>query len=85
MKETQKSEQKMGFIARYAKITTVIAVVFGATSGVLGSLTAATSMAIGFWRLAIALPFFIIPVAVNADKRAKLKAVSYTHLRAHET
>ena len=76
MKETQKSEQKMGFIARYAKITTVIAVVFGATSGVLGSLTAATSMAIGFWRLAIALPFFIIPVAVNADKRAKLKAIT---------
>ena len=72
----ENSQSKTGFIAKYAKITTVIAVVFGATSGIFGSLTGAGSMAIGFWRLTIALPFFIIPVAVNGEKRAKLKAIS---------
>lgn len=76
MKDMEISEQKTGFIARYAKITTVIAVVFGATSGILGSLTAASSMAIGFWRLTMALPFFIAPVLINHDKRAKLGAIS---------
>lgn len=45
----ENSQSKTGFIAKYAKITTVIAVVFGATSGIFGSLTGAGSMAIGIF------------------------------------
>ncbi len=72
----ENSEQKTGFIARYAKIATVIAVIFGATSGILGSLVGASSMAIGFWRLTMALPFFIIPAVTSRQKRQQLKAIS---------
>lgn len=72
----EKSEQKKGFIARYAKIATVIAVIFGATSGIFGSLVKASSMTIGFWRLTIALPFFIIPALASRQKRQQLKAIS---------
>ena len=57
----ENSQNKVGFIAKYAKVLTVLAVLCGATSGVLGKLITAPSMAIGFWRLSIALPFFIIP------------------------
>lgn len=69
-------ESKKGFIARHAKIATVLAVVFGATSGILGSLISASSMAIGFWRLTIALPFFIIPALTSSEKRQQLKAIA---------
>ena len=55
----EKLENKPGLIARYAKIITVVAVVFGATSGILGSLVEAPSMVTGFWRLTVALPFFL--------------------------
>ena len=72
----ENSQNKIGFIAKYARIATVCAVLFGATSGVLGKLITAPSMAIGFWRLTIALPFFIIPVLMNEEKKAKLKAVA---------
>ena len=71
----EKLENKPGFIARHAKIATVLAVLFGATSGTLGSLTAAPSMAIGFWRLTIALPFFLIPALMSSEKREKLKNI----------
>ena len=70
------SQNKVGFIAKYAKILTVLAVLCGATSGVLGKLITAPSMAIGFWRLSIALPFFILPALMNKEKREKLKAIS---------
>ena len=46
-----------GLIARHAKIATVFAVLFGSSSGILGNLITAPSLAIGFWRLTIALPF----------------------------
>ena len=72
----EKLENKPGLIARYAKIITVVAVVFGATSGILGSLVEAPSMVTGFWRLTVALPFFLVPVLVNNEKRGKLKNVS---------
>lgn len=72
----QSLDNKQGIIARHAKIATVLAVMFGATSGTLGSLISAPSMAIGFWRLAIALPFFIIPVACNKEKREALKNIA---------
>lgn len=72
----ENSENKAGFIARHAKVATVLAVLFGATSGILGSLISATSMAIGFWRLTIALPFFIVPAVASSEKREKLKAIA---------
>lgn len=70
------SENKKGLIAGHAKIATVLAVIFGASSGILGSLIEAPSMAIGFFRLTIALPFFAVPVIFNKEKREKLKAVA---------
>ena len=45
----EKSENKVGFIAKHAKVATVCAVLFGATSGILGRLITAPAMAIGFW------------------------------------
>lgn len=72
----ENSQNKKGFIARYAKIATVLAVLFGATSGILGSLISASSMAIGFWRLTIALPFFIIPALASDKKRQQLKEIA---------
>lgn len=71
----ENAHNKGGLIARHAKIATVLAVIFGATSGILGSLISASSMAIGFWRLTIALPFFIVPAMANKEKRAALKAI----------
>ena len=64
------------FIAKYAKIATVFAVVFGATSGILGTLTQAPSMAIGFWRLTMALPFFAVPILINKESRARFGQLS---------
>ena len=54
-------------IAKHAKIATILAVVFGATSGILGTLTQAPSMAIGFWRLTMALPFFAVPILIKKE------------------
>ena len=54
--------QQTSFISKYAKIIVVIAVVCGATSGTLGKTITAPPIAIGFWRLTMALPFFGIPV-----------------------
>ncbi|MBQ9961405.1 MAG: DMT family transporter [Firmicutes bacterium] len=71
----ENNETKVGFIARYAKIATVIAVIFGSSSGILGSLTAAPSMAIGFWRLTVALPFFLVPALLNSQKREQLRNI----------
>ena len=68
--------EKVSFIGRNAKIATVLAVVFGATSGIFGSLVEAPSLAIGFWRLTIALPFFAVPILFRKSEREKLKAVS---------
>jgi len=68
--------ENKGFIAKHAKIAVVIAVICGATSGSLSAMTAISSMGIGFWRLTIALPFFIIPTLMNAEKKEKLFAVS---------
>lgn len=68
--------QKDNFIAKHAKIATVVAVIFGSTSGILGNLITAPALAIGFWRLAIALPFFIIPAVADREKRHKLKGIS---------
>lgn len=66
--------EKKGFIARYVKIIVVLAVIAGSTSGIFGSVIEAPSLAIGFWRLTIGLPFFAVPVLLK--QREALKAVS---------
>ena len=66
--------EKKGFIEKYVKIIVVLAVVAGSSSGIFGSLIEAPSMAIGFWRLTMGLPFFAIPVL--AKKRDTLKQIS---------
>ena len=63
-------------IAKHAKIATIFAVIFGATSGILGTLTQAPSMAIGFWRLTMALPFFAVPILINDESRARLGQIN---------
>ena len=63
------------FIAKYAKVATIFAVVFGAMSGILGKLIMAPSMAIGFWRLTMTLPFFAIPILSKKTDRGLLKSV----------
>ena len=67
-------KQKKGFIEKYVKIIVVLAVVAGSSSGIFGSVIEAPSMAIGFWRLTMGLPFFAIPVLTK--KRDTLKAIS---------
>lgn len=58
---------------RYVKYAVVLAVISGSTSGILGRLITADSMAIGFFRLTFALPFFLVPVLLN--KRHILKVL----------
>lgn len=67
-------KQKKSFIEKYVKIIVVLAVVAGSSSGIFGNLIDAPSMAIGFWRLTMGLPFFAIPVL--AKKRDNLKQIS---------
>lgn len=56
------------------KIIVVLAVMAGSTSGIFGNLIDAPSMAIGFWRLTLGLPFFALPVLLK--KRESLKNIS---------
>ena len=70
----QTLNKEKSFIEKYVKIIVVLAVVAGSSSGIFGSLIEAPSMAIGFWRLTMGLPFFAVPVL--AKKRITLKAIS---------
>ena len=45
---------------KYVKIIVALAVAAGASSGIFGKAITAPSMAIGFWRLTMGLPFFAI-------------------------
>lgn len=63
--------EKKSFIEKYVKIIVVLAVVAGSSSGIFGSVIEAPSLAIIFWRLAIGVPFFAIPVLTK--KRETLK------------
>lgn len=58
---------------RYVKYAVLLAVISGSTSGILGRLITADSMAIGFYRLSMALPFFLVPVLLR--KRQEIKAI----------
>lgn len=59
---------------KYVKIIVALAVAAGASSGIFGKAITAPSMAIGFWRLTMGLPFFAIPVLLR--QRHILKNVS---------
>ena len=67
-------KEKKGFIARYVKIIVVLAVVAGSSSGIFGSVIEAPSLAIGFWRLTIGVPFFAVPVLLK--QRDELKQIA---------
>lgn len=66
--------QEKSFLERYVKIIVVFAVMAGSTSGIFGSVIEAPSMAIGFWRLTLGLPFFAVPVLLK--NRDTLKQIS---------
>ena len=72
--------EKKSFIDKYAKILVVVAVLLGATSGNFGVLISAPPTVIGFWRLTISLPFFVIPVLCNQEKRTQLAQISRKNL-----
>ena len=80
MSESNQSEDKKGFIDKYAKILVVVAVLCGATSGNFGVLISAPPTVIGFWRLLIAVPFFAIPVLAYPGKRQQLARISGKNL-----
>lgn len=69
---------KGNIFERNAKFVAVFAVAMGATSGILGKAITASSMAIGFYRLTFALPFFAIPVLLH--HREDLKALGLKEL-----
>jgi drug/metabolite transporter (DMT)-like permease len=66
--------EKKSFLEKYVKIIVVLAVVAGSSSGIFGAAISAPSMAIGFWRLTMGLPFFAVPVLLN--RRDELKALN---------
>ena len=66
--------EKKSFLERYVKIIVVFAVIAGSSSGIFGNVIEAPSMAIGFWRLTMGLPFFAIPVLLK--HRDTLKNIS---------
>ncbi|MBQ1471904.1 DMT family transporter [Eubacterium sp. AB3007] len=70
--------ERKNFLERYVKIIVVLAVVAGSSSGIFGAAIQAPSMAIGFWRLTMGLPFFAVPVLLN--RREELKALSRKEL-----
>lgn len=71
-------EGKRTFIEKYVKVIVVLAVVAGSSSGIFGRAISAPSMAIGFWRLTMGLPFFALPVLTA--KRSELRQISRRNL-----
>ncbi len=64
-------KEQLNIFERNAKFIVIVAVIAGGTSGVIGKMIDAPSMVIGFYRLLIALPFFIIPTLLNSKKDIK--------------
>lgn len=62
------------FLKKYVKIIVLLAVIAGSSSGIFGKAIEAPSMAIGFWRLTLGLPFFAVPVLLN--RRDELRSLS---------
>lgn len=53
------------FFKKYVKAIVVVAVVAGSSSGIFGSAIEAPSLAIGFWRLSVGVPFCAVPVLMK--------------------
>ena len=62
------ANESKSFLEKYVKIIVVLAVIAGSSSGIFGRAIEAPSMAIGFWRLTLGLPFFAIPVLIKERK-----------------
>ncbi|NLY81661.1 MAG: DMT family transporter [Clostridiales bacterium] len=71
MNQTKETES---FLDKYVKGVVVLGVLAGSTSGIFGALIEAPALAMGFWRLLIATPFFAIPVIRN--QKAELFSIS---------
>lgn len=69
--ENNIEKRNSNIFAKNARIVAVFAVAMGATSGILGKAITASSMAIGFYRLTFALPFFAIPVLLHERETLK--------------
>lgn len=67
-------EKHLNFFERNARFIVVLAIACGSISGILGKLITASSMAIGFYRLSMALPFFAAPLFLK--NRDSLKSVN---------
>lgn len=65
---------KLNIFAKNARLVAIFAIAMGSTSGIIGKAISATSMAIGFYRLTFALPFFAVPVLLH--HRDELKSLS---------
>ena len=59
------------FFKKYVKIIVVLAVIASSSSGIFVNLIQAPAMAIGFWRLALALPFFAVPALTKQREAIK--------------
>ena len=63
------------FLSKYAKVLVVLATILGSLSGPLGKAITAPSLAIGFWRLTMGLPFFIVSVLGSSYRRKELVSI----------
>ena len=63
------------FLSKYAKVLVVLATILGSLSGPLGKAITAPSLAIGFWRLTMGLPFFIVSVIGSSYRRKELMSI----------
>ena len=63
------------FLSKNAKILVILATVLGSLSGPLGRAITAPSLAIGFWRLTMGLPFFIVSVIGSSYRRKELMSI----------
>lgn len=71
------------FIKKYVKILVALGVIAGSSSGIFASVIEAPSMAIGFWRLTLAMPFFALPVLIRDRESLKnidRKSLGFTFL-----
>ncbi|MGL4484110.1 MAG: hypothetical protein ACRCUS_04100, partial [Anaerovoracaceae bacterium] len=70
----------MNFFQRNAKYLVILAVICGSTSGIFGKLITASAMTIGFYRLSMVLPFFIVSVLLSYKKELKIKKADSPYL-----
>lgn len=73
-------DNELHFFQRNAKYIVLIAVFVGAFSGIFAKIIDASPMAIGFYRMIFALPFFGLPVLLSKEKRSVLFHISFRNL-----